>query len=714
MERFPAGHRLLRMEPAAVREFTGDRGVVTGDRVHILHRGVGAVRHHRAAVEERAPGVSAFAGTPFAEFLRHPGAVRSGVDRLHRGDHAQFAEPGDVGRVDVLRVFDAEAEVSSVHARFGEAALVEVEDLPVAPVADGVGVHLETVADGEADGLFDVLEFLEDETLARGHVVVRREQPGAVRAERAVHLPLDGADGEEPVGVVLQEGFGEAGVHLFVRLPAHHHIEPDREPPGFRHLPEEGDGLERGAGVLETGDALAQRFFGGEFELEFPLGADFGVAPFGEGAVARAGDQALGGFPQRAGGPAVGAADDRAAGRVGRFIGDPGEFHGERVGEGSVAAGVAEEHRVLRGDLGEAEVVRQPFHRAGRDFVPLLLVPAAAFDPRAGRGFGHGFGDEIHDAVPVLRFAQLQDHLRVADAHEVAVALDEPGDGQPAVEFDHFGVRADIPLDVAGGADGGDPVAADGQRFAFRNRVVHGDDPAAEEHQVGGPAFRRRPAPAGGQRGEGEESGGESGRSGAGEEHGRGVRARWEVGRAGGPVRERRVGGPYSERGAGKYRPLTARAGGGRRRPVVGALGPNGNGLGGAGSEGGERSEGAAQGAPDSVPPEAASFSAAACAARCRIALSTSPRTSGSIPLLRTLAANASGVSSTNSLPMSSSAKLLETRAIPSQSSSSGFSGAASRRFRHFVRNSRPAHRVPNPDDSPLSRSTMASPSSVS
>ena len=76
-------------------------------------------------------------------------------------------------------------------------------------------------------------------------------------------------------------------------------------------------------------------------------------------------------------------------------------------------------------------------------------------------------------------------------------------------------------------------------------------------------------------------------------------------------------------------------------------------------------------------------------------------------------AENASGPSDAKSLPMSSSAKLLDTRGTFSQSMTNGFPGSAFRRFVHLVRNCLPAVREPNPVDSSHSFSTVASDSSV-
>ena len=84
------------------------------------------------------------------------------------------------------------------------------------------------------------------------------------------------------------------------------------------------------------------------------------------------------------------------------------------------------------------------------------------------------------------------------------------------------------------------------------------------------------------------------------------------------------------------------------------------------------------------------------------------------MPRFRTRTENPSGPREANSLPTSSSAKLLDTSGTPVQSSTNGFAGSAFRRFSHFVRSCRPAGLDPNPVDSSRSLSTMASPVSVS
>ena len=130
----------------------------------------------------------------------------------------------------------------------------------------------------------------------------------------------------------------------------------------------------------------------------------------------------------------------------------------------------------------------QSLHRAARDLVPFLLMPAAPVDPAPLGSLGDRLGHHVHDPVPVVRLAQLQDHLGVADAHEVAVALDEPGDRQPAFELDHFRVRAGGRFDLRGGAHRGDPAVSDRHGFGLGKVGIHRHHPAAEQHQVGGAA----------------------------------------------------------------------------------------------------------------------------------------------------------------------------------------------------------------------------------
>ena len=69
----------------------------------------------------------------------------------------------------------------------------------------------------------------------------------------------------------------------------------------------------------------------------------------------------------------------------------------------------------------------------------------------------------------------------------MAVALDDPGDGQGAAEVDDLGAVADEAVEALRlGAEGGDAVAPDGDPRGRGDAVVDGDDLAVHEHEVGG------------------------------------------------------------------------------------------------------------------------------------------------------------------------------------------------------------------------------------
>ena len=112
-----------------------------------------------------------------------------------------------------------------------------------------------------------------------------------------------------------------------------------------------------------------------------------------------------GAFAQQAGGIAGGVLEDLAAGRVGGIAGDAGDRHGLRVDESRMAAGVGQQHGVVRRYAIERGVQREAFHvRVGR-VVPLALVPAAAHDPIARFDLAGGAAHLGDDFIPGTGFA---------------------------------------------------------------------------------------------------------------------------------------------------------------------------------------------------------------------------------------------------------------------------------------------------------------------
>src|SRR5438132_14028264 len=75
--------------------------------------------------------------------------------------------------------------------------------------------------------------------------------------------------------------------------------------------------------------------------------------------------------------------------------------------------------------------------------LPFLLMPTSSENPRPRlRGPHRGF-DLFDDVVPRFGGAEIEHHLRLAEADEMAVPLDEAGDHELAVEAQDFGGIAD-------------------------------------------------------------------------------------------------------------------------------------------------------------------------------------------------------------------------------------------------------------------------------
>lgn len=121
------------------------------------------------------------------------------MNGLHRGSDAEFGKARDIGRIEMLGMLDAPAQITFLGV-LAKNTLVEVEDLAIGAVPDGMDAEVEAVVDGDFGGLADVGDILGIEAAivgsTRGQIGVGLEEPGAARAERTVHLALDGADGK--------------------------------------------------------------------------------------------------------------------------------------------------------------------------------------------------------------------------------------------------------------------------------------------------------------------------------------------------------------------------------------------------------------------------------------------------------------------------------------------------------------------------------------
>ncbi len=403
------------------------------------------------------------------------------MDGLHRRDHPELGEARDVLGVEVLGVLDAPAQVRRLGVR-REGLLVDVEHLAVGAVADGVDAHLVAVLDRELGDLARAVQGEGVEAGRVGAVAVGLQQPGAARAQGAVEPQLDAAHGQAVVGVVV--GAVEGELFFQVVLGAQHHDpQPHAEVALVGRPLQEIDRLEARARVVEGGDAFRQAFLGGELD---------DLAHLGRGGLRRTGavDELFGGLAQEARGASPRVLQDVAAfRRLGRLV-DAGELHGLGVDEDGVAAGVGEDHRVVGRDGAQRVVEGEALHVGLGHLGPLVLVPAAAADPLARLGVRRGRGHHGDDVVPGFGLSEVELELGVADAREVGVALDEAGNGEVSFEVEDLGGFADQGLDVGAAAHRDDPAVAGGQGLGFGAFVVHGDDLAVDQHEIGGLAFR--------------------------------------------------------------------------------------------------------------------------------------------------------------------------------------------------------------------------------
>ena len=120
-----------------------------------LHRRVCAVRDDRARVEQFAPNIRTLARALLAEAGENIGSIGGAMYSLHRGNHAQFAEPRDILRAQMLRMFDAPAQVL-LFGMLLERALKEIEHFTIATVANGVDAELKSILNRPFRRLFHV------------------------------------------------------------------------------------------------------------------------------------------------------------------------------------------------------------------------------------------------------------------------------------------------------------------------------------------------------------------------------------------------------------------------------------------------------------------------------------------------------------------------------------------------------------------------------
>jgi hypothetical protein len=399
---------------------------------------------------------------------RHQGVAR-GVQRLHRGDHAERAEPRDVFRIDDADVLDPMARRLR--------ALCGLRDRRV-----GVEREADRAVAGRVDRDLPALR------IERRHHLLelgrRHGELAGVAAARAVgcehgrglrfhgaveHNRRDSGFQQRIVGVA----FGDRGEVVGGGAPGRHRgVDAQCERSRIARGVVEIEIARRGAEVLHARDSALLRVPDRELER---LGA---ILP------RRLRQHALGERHRRTlqqpGGLAPAVAHDRA------------EFRRRRP------SGDARRRQRLRVQPERAAVLRQKLHgpvahdrvelRARRQIREDVVRPAGARDPlgvRTRRGPGL---DSLLDLVECLCAEQLHTVAREPAGDERRMRIVEPRNDRRSLRVDDGRLRPAVAHDLALAADLENFVAADGDGFRHRTAVVGGIDPGVVDDEIDGAA----------------------------------------------------------------------------------------------------------------------------------------------------------------------------------------------------------------------------------
>jgi hypothetical protein len=375
-----------------------------------LHWRIAAADEDCARVEQGAPRVGV-AQPLHAETARCEMQVADRVAGLYGGDHAKPGEPRNVLGRQVLGMLDPPTRIrhgTFIHGDVRESLLVQVEGQAVGAIADGVGPDLDAVAQGTLQDRPEFRGGVRQQASIAGIIVIRLEQRRAARAERAVEVDLDRANGEPVVEFTNERSPIKQKVCAFAG-PAHRHVV------AYRHaiftvqlaqrldfLPAVQDGMQRGP-ALPRRDLTAH----GECRLQ--------VRPAVTGDVPA--HQWLCPVDEHPRGLAVGVFQDLAAERRLRAASDASDGQRFRVRESCVAVGARE----IDGPVGNdgVEVLARGEHRR----VVMGFDPAAARDPLGIRVRLRPCLQPGLELVQASRVRKIQCQLALADAAQVVVRV---------------------------------------------------------------------------------------------------------------------------------------------------------------------------------------------------------------------------------------------------------------------------------------------------
>ena len=117
------------------------------------------------------------------------------MNGLHRGDHALRGKKRPISEPEVLRMLDAKAMIFS---RAGERCKY-LQHCRIGAITNRMDIDLPLVPSRRSNELSERIQIISQYTRRIGRVAVGRMQPRRARAQRAIRLDLDRADGESVI-----------------------------------------------------------------------------------------------------------------------------------------------------------------------------------------------------------------------------------------------------------------------------------------------------------------------------------------------------------------------------------------------------------------------------------------------------------------------------------------------------------------------------------
>ena len=377
---------------------------------------------------------------------------------LHRGDHAQCGESRKFLWRHHLRMFDAPAMIGL--RRIAQHARIGIHHQPVAAVADGVRRHLHAAAARLAHGRLQRRRFGHQQATVAGIVAVVLQQGGAPAAQRAVGIQLHAPHLQAAAGMAVQPAGTQVRQRRVVAIGIG--VDAQGQPPLVGELLHQCQVLARYAHVVHAGESVAHGSLGGLLQR---LPAVSGI-----GRRHHRMDERHGRIDEHAG-RAAARSLDTAAIRLPLAVQRSRRLRRSRAQRRAVGpAGMAVHALQPHGAIGKGRI--QVGGRGKRLLRPVVLVPAAAQQPRIGGQLLLVFAQPRDHVRLVARIHQVRAHQRVAQAHHMTVRIDQAGNDGLAGRFHAAGVG--IPgAQVIGAADSENaPLRIPGDRLRDRVRRI--------------------------------------------------------------------------------------------------------------------------------------------------------------------------------------------------------------------------------------------------